>query len=167
MSPVPAPTPEPSRFAADDRFVRALARQLTGDAHLADDAAQETWLRALQRAQAPGLFAEFGRGWLCVVARNFVLQTLRGTERRQRREREAALARAGDAGTHGHDPDAELCARLRAAVQALPADARAVVEARFFEDCMPVEIADRLGLPVETVRTRLKRALHRLRQAIR
>ena len=169
MSPDPGPAPDAS--AANDRFVRALARRIAGDPHLGDDAAQETWLKALQHAQAPGLFAggfaELGRAWLGVVARNMVLQALRGSQRRSRREQAVARER-GDGTVQGGDSllDGERRALLLAAVQALPDDYRAVVRLRFFDDRMPVDIADTLGVPVETVRTRLKRALGRLREAI-
>lgn len=161
---IPDPTTTPD-LAADDRVVRALARRLAGDPHLGDDAAQETWLRALQRAQAPGLFAEFGRGWLCVVAKNAVLQALRGRERRQRREDAVGRARAAETPA-GDGLDGESRARLLAAVRELPPDHRTVVQMRFFDDRLPIDIADELGLPVETVRTRLKRALERLRAAL-
>jgi len=160
----PLPEPQASSFQADDAFVRALARRLCGDAHLADDAAQETWLKALQQAQAPGLFDGLGRGWLGTVARNSVLQALRGAQRRLHREQ--AVARGVALDDAGFDADPDLRARLLAAVQQLPADYRAVVQQRFFEDRMPVAIADALGLPIETVRTRLRRALERLRAAV-
>lgn len=166
MSPDPAPAPRD--LTAEDAFVRALTRKLTADPELADDAAQETWLKALQHAQAPGLFAAFGRGWFAVVARNAVLQSLRGSERRQRREQAIAMALDRD-GAHddaGDRADAATAARLLAAVRALPPEYRDVVHQRFFEDRLPVEIADALGVPVETVRTRLKRALQRLRTAL-
>ena len=162
MTPDPAPTP--GDFAADDRFVRALVRRLARDPDLGDDAAQETWLKALQHAQAPGLFTDFGRGWLSVVARNAVLQALRGSQRRQRREQEVARERAAEDAVPG--TDAAQKARLLAAVQALPETYRTVVRMRFFDDRMPVEIADALSVPVETVRTRLKRAMERLRAAM-
>lgn len=145
--------------------MRALARRLGGDLHLADDAAQETWLAALQQAAAPALFAGPSRAWLATVARNFVLQALRGQQRRQRRELAVARCPLLDTGAGG-EVDPELRRRMLAAVQELPPDYRAVVQQRFFEDRMPVEIADALQLPVETVRTRLRRALERLRAAI-
>lgn len=165
--PVPAgplPKPQASRFQADDAFVRALARRLCGDAHLADDAAQETWLAALQQAQPPSLFEGLGRAWLGTVARNSVLQAVRGRQRRLHREQAVARGLVHD--DPALDADPELLARLRAAVQQLPDDYRAVVQQRFFEDRLPVAIADALGVPIETVRTRLRRALDRLRAAM-
>jgi RNA polymerase sigma-70 factor (ECF subfamily) len=141
-----------------------LVRRLTGDPHLADDAAQETWLAALQHAAAPALFEGLGRGWLCTVARNCVLQALRGRQRRQRREQAVARGLCSDG--VDVDTDTELRERLLAAVLSLPEAYRTVVHERFFEDRMPTQIADALGLPIETVRTRLRRGLERLRAAI-
>src|SRR6185503_16110462 len=50
------------------------------------------------------------------------------------------------------------------AVLALDEPYRSVVLLRFFEDLPPRRIAERLGVPVETVRTRLRRALAKLRE---
>jgi len=152
------------RFQADDRFVRSLARRLLRDPQTADDAAQDTWLAALLAGPSPGLLDGLTRGWLATVVRNFALQTLRGRQRRQRREQAVARGLALDPEAEHLDP--ELVARMQTAVAALPADYRAVVRMRFFDDCMPVAIADELGVPVETVRTRLKRAVERLRAAL-
>ncbi len=134
------------------------------DPHTADDAAQDTWLASLGAGSGSGLLDGLSRGWLATVVRNFALQTLRGRQRRLRREQE--VARGGSI-----DPEAptfapELIARVQAAVAALPDDYRAVVRLRFFEDRMPMVIADTLGVPVETVRTRLKRAVQRLRATL-
>jgi RNA polymerase sigma-70 factor (ECF subfamily) len=61
----------------------------------------------------------------------------------------------------GQDPILEL--RLRRLVAKLPASARAVVVLRFQEDLEPREIAQVLDLPVNTVKSRLQRALIVLR----
>ena len=152
------------RFQADDRFVRSLARRLLRDPQTADDAAQDTWLAALLAGPAPGLLDGLTRGWLSTVVRNFALQTLRGRQRRQRREQAVARGLAIDPEAEHFDP--ALVARVQAAVAALPEDYRTVVHLRFFEDRLPFAIADELGVPVETVRTRLKRAVERLRAAL-
>ena len=103
---------DPARFAADDRFVRAILRRFVGDPNAVDDLAQETWLAVIRQAASGGFL---GGAWLSTVAENFALQTLRGDERRRVRESRAA-----------QDFEVE---------------------------------ADGEDLPVETVRTRLKRAL--------
>lgn len=63
--------------------------------------------------------------------------------------------------------DGELRARLLAAVEAFDEPYRSVLRLRFFEDLPPTQIAERLALPVETVRTRLKRALVRVQAHLR
>jgi RNA polymerase sigma-70 factor (ECF subfamily) len=142
-----------------DPFVRSLARSLVRGAEEADDVAQETWVAALEHPPRPGPGL---RGWLATVARNVVRQ---GRRRRARRiERETRVARSEGVPSDGEIRAREaLRRRVVEAVLALPAPARDVVVLRHLEDVPPREIARRLGLPVETVKTRLKRALARLR----
>jgi len=45
---------DPERFAADDRFVRALLRRFVADPNAVDDLAQETWLAVLRQAASGG-----------------------------------------------------------------------------------------------------------------
>lgn len=143
--------------AADARFVRALVRRFTADPWLADDIAQETWLAVIKHTAGGG---QLTRGWLSAVARNFVLQTLRGELRRRRRETIVALSLPASAADG--QPDADLRARVLSALAALEPAYREVVRLRFYDDLLPTQIAGQLSLPVETVRTRLRRALGRL-----
>lgn len=153
---------DPERFAADDRFVRALLRRFVADPNAVDDLAQETWLAVIRQAAIGGFL---GRAWLSTVARNFALQTLRGNQRRLLRETRAAEDK--DLEPDGEPRcDAETRARVLAAVAGLEDRYREVVRLRYFEDLMPCAIAARMGLPVETVRTRLKRGLARVHRAL-
>jgi RNA polymerase sigma-70 factor (ECF subfamily) len=56
--------------------------------------------------------------------------------------------------------------RVLQAVAQLDEHYREVVHLRFFEDLLPAEIATRLSLPVETVRTRVKRGLAQVQRAL-
>lgn len=148
---------------ADDRFVRALIRRFVADPQLAEDLAQDTWLAALRHASGAGFFE---RAWLGTVARNFVFQALRGKARRAAREQ--AVARALEVEPDDDVAlDVELRRRVLAAVDTLDEPYRSVIRLRFFEDLPPTQIAERLGQPVETVRTRLKRALVRVHAQMR
>lgn len=153
---------DPERFAADDRFVRALLRRFVADPNAVDDLAQETWLAVIRQAATGGFL---GRAWLSTVARNFALQSLRGEQRRLARE--AWAAQDGEREAEGEAScDAETRDRILAAVGALGERYRTVVRLRYFEDLMPCEIAKRLELPVETVRTRLKRGLAQVHRGL-
>jgi RNA polymerase sigma-70 factor (ECF subfamily) len=55
---------------------------------------------------------------------------------------------------------------MTAALAALPADERTVLELGYYGELSQSEIADRLGIPLGTVKTRTRRALLRLRGAV-
>jgi RNA polymerase sigma-70 factor (ECF subfamily) len=61
------------------------------------------------------------------------------------------------------DRDPLLASSLRAHVAALPAAARAVVVLRYQRELGPVEIAETLDMPLNTVKSHLKRSLSVLR----
>jgi RNA polymerase sigma-70 factor (ECF subfamily) len=147
-------------------FVRGLARALVCDAAVADDVAQETLLAAIEARAASGRFHGSSlRAWLTGVVKNLVRQLHRGETRRLRRERDT---RPRDVEPAAAEAVArlDLIEHLVAAVRALDEPYRTVVLARFFEGRSANEIALAQGVPLETVRTRLKRAIERLRGAL-
>lgn len=144
-------------------FVRAIARSLLADDAAADDVVQDTMIAAMQRP--PRVLGGL-RGWLSTVARNFARQERRAAVRRTRRERAAAGTTTAPSAAEVHEREA-LRARVVCAVLALPDPYREVVLLRFYDERSPRAIAAALALPVETVRTRLKRGLERLRADLR
>lgn len=145
-----------------EAFVRGLARAALGADDHVDDVVQETLAAGVGR---PGLFDV--RGWLATVARRRSVDHLRREATRRRHE--DAVSRAA---LRTSPAPEELLAReeaRRALVEelvALDAPSREVLMLRYYEDLPPREIAARLALPVETVRTRTKRALARLRERL-
>jgi RNA polymerase sigma-70 factor (ECF subfamily) len=140
-------------------FLRRLARGILHDADAADDVAQDAMVAALD--DRPKNL----RAWLGKVARHLALSRRRAEARRDRREHEAARPEALPSAAEGV-ARLELQRRVVDAVLALDEPYRSVVVHRFFYDLGPVEIATRLQVPVETVRTRLRRALDRLRSRL-
>jgi len=155
----------PEQLLADHvEWVRRLARQLVRDAHAADDLTQDVCLAALEDRPEPrgphGL-----RAWLATVLRNRVHEGRRGAGRR--RERESASARPE--ATEGVDQIVERVAlerELVEAVLALDPPYRDTVLLRFFEGLAAREIAARMDTTVNTVNSRLARALAQLRQRL-
>ena len=139
-------------------FIRSIARGLLRDPHAVDDVAQETMLAALQKPPRAGHF----RAWLTAVARNLALTRRRGEQRRAGRERAVARRERLPSAADGV-ARLELQRRVVEAVVALPEPYRSVIVHRFFFGVAPGEIARREGVPVETVRTRQKRAFKKLR----
>ena len=153
--------PGPNALPEHVRFVRGIARSLLFDEHEAEDAVQDTFLRALEQPPRPGNV----RGWLRVVVRNFALRKKREERRRKRREMKKAPP------DYLASPE-EVAARLEGqrrvldAVRELPEPYRSTIVHRYFDELTREEIAERLGIPLETVRTRLRRALHLLRERL-
>jgi len=140
-------------------WVRALARRLASGAD-ADDLEQATWLAALTtRSERSGPLRE----WLGAIVRNFARQQRRSEGRRTDHEQRAARREAT-----GPADDllarAELQRKLVGAVMELEEPYRTTVLLRYFENLPPREIAARLDTPLATVRTRLARAIERLRE---
>lgn len=144
-----------------DAFVRGLARQLVRDPEQAADVAQQTWLSALRRPPA-GTELPTVRAFLAAIVRRLVGRARRGAARTLAREQ--AVAREPLVPSPAEIVAREVQRRAVVdAVLALDPIYRDVVVLRFFEHLPPRRIAARLQLPVETVRTRLKRALTMLR----
>jgi RNA polymerase sigma-70 factor (ECF subfamily) len=152
-----APTPE--ALLAHAGFLQALARRLVFDAGQAEDVVQEAYAVALQNR--PRRRSHL-RAWLAGITRNLAIKSVRGKARRQRREARVARPEAQPAA-------ADVVARLEVQrrvveeVRRLAEPYRSTIVHRFFDDCPPREIAQRMGVPVKTVDTRLRRALQMLR----
>jgi RNA polymerase sigma-70 factor (ECF subfamily) len=159
MQPASAPVPGPEQLLEHDAFVRSLARHLIGDAAGAEDLAQETWVAALEHPQRhPGPL----RAWLAAVLRNLAWKRRRTEERRAVRERAVTRPEPVPTGAEVLARE-EQRRRLVEKVLALPEPSRSTMLLRYFRQLPPAAIANQLGEPVETVRTRIKRALERLR----
>jgi RNA polymerase sigma-70 factor (ECF subfamily) len=158
------PAPEDRRIELEKLlahlpFVNGLARRLAEDEHDGADVAQDTWLAALTRP--PGSDAAL-RSWFGTIARNALFQAARSRGRRQRREHAAAQDDHVGSAADAADRNLER-RRVAEAVLALPEAHREVLLLRFYDSLGPTEIAARLGMPMETVRTRIRRALAALR----
>lgn len=150
-------TPSAEELLAHAAFVRRIAAGLLRDPHDVDDAVQDTYLAALKTPPARGL-----RAWLAVVARNTALMRLRGERRRLARERAAARPDA-TAGAADAAARMEVHGRLAEEVLALDEPTRTIIVLRYLDGLKPRAIAARLGIPLDTVRSHLRRGLGRLR----
>lgn len=159
-----------------DRYgnlVYCTAKRILNDAHLAEDVSQEVFLRLWRE---PEKYAPEKGGfvnWLLSVTHNRAVDWLRTRQRRfrveatspEQQERELP---ADDA------PDPALSAELseqqravRAAVTALSPQQRQVIALAYFGGLTQSEMAQRLGQPLGTVKTRARAGIQTLRRALR
>lgn len=146
------------------RAAYAVAYSVTGRHEDAEDAAQESFLVALQRLEecrSPERFA----GWLMTIVRNRSRNLVR---RETLRETDPVpLSASTRLPTPDRDTErSELQAVLRSALDALSEVQREIVLLHDLEGWKHREIAERLQLPPGTVRSHLHFARRALREAL-
>jgi RNA polymerase sigma-70 factor (ECF subfamily) len=158
-----SPPPADARVLLEHAlWMRRLARTLVHDSERAEDLAQETWTRILERP--PALDRPF-RGWIATVMRNLLRAEHRGAVRRAAREQASARPEA-EPSSHELVERAALQREMVAAVLELSEPYRTTVLLRYFDDHTPSEIAARERIPVATVKTRLARGIAQLRERL-
>jgi len=142
---------------------------LSGQAELADEVFQDTWLSLIRSGSQPQGRATF-RTWLFQIARNRLIDHWRRHGSRQplhERYDEQLHALSDDAS----DPEQLLSLsrdslRLDSALQTLPADQREVFLLRAHGDLDLAQIASLTDTPLETVKSRLRYAQQKLRRLL-
>jgi RNA polymerase sigma-70 factor (ECF subfamily) len=169
------PPATPESLLAHVEWVRRLAATLVSGSLEADDVAQETWRVALERPPREPEQRGQLRHWLAIVARN-VARRLGAAERRHAVRLDEDVGGGGDGRVVPPDAApsaaqmverAQLQRRVVGAVLALDEPYRSTLLYRFFEDLAPSVIAARTSVPIDTVKTRLKRGLAQLREKLK
>jgi len=144
--------------------VKAYLLRLGAPGPLAEDLAQEALLSLWRKAHLFDPAKASAATWLFTIARNLRIDAIR-REKRPELEPGDFLPQpeaAADDGLARTDEEN----RLRASLKHLPADQSQVVELSFFADKPHSEIARQLGIPLGTVKSRLRLALARLKRAL-
>ncbi|WP_445399684.1 RNA polymerase sigma factor [Streptomyces sp. LE64] len=143
-------------------LVRTLAVRSLGDAGEAEDVSQQVFL-AVWRGRA-GYRPERGplAAWIVGITRRKVADAL--SARTRRSTLAAAAARVSGPRVPGGDPEAALDRVVLAqALRGLTPVQRDLLHLAFYEDLTQSQIARRTGLPLGTVKSHVRRGLHRLR----
>ena len=174
-----------------DRYASAIfaaAYRLTADRGTAEEVVQETFLALWNRAESFDPAAGSLAAWLHTIARNRAIDRLRAARRRPSlialssaaasdEDATQALERLVSGGsvvagaTPPPGPEEALSAvrlreAIRAAVATMPEVEQTVILLAYQDELSQSEIADRLGWPLGTVKTRTRRALLRLREEL-
>ena len=163
---------DPAAFAElyDRHSVAAfsLARRIVGGAH-AEDAVQEAFLSVWRGVKRYDAARGPVRTWLLSIVRLRSIDELRKLEVHGRRRAEAeGLEESLTAPDlpEAHALHAEQSAAVRTALATLSDDQRRVLELAYFSGLTQAEIAERLELPLGTVKGRTRLSLEKLRAAL-
>lgn len=148
--------------------VFGLALTIVGDRALAEEIAQETFLKAFQHAAS--FDARRGKvvTWLLSVARNSAIDALRLRRALPTDPQALALLRAGarEPGPEEAPVQADEAEALKRALAELPAEQRRALVLAAFYGRTGREIAELEGAPLGTIKTRIRSALIKLRGAL-
>jgi RNA polymerase sigma-70 factor (ECF subfamily) len=132
----------------------------------AEELAQETMLVVWRKAALFDPASSGAAAWIFTIARNLRIDAYR-------RERRGGVIEASDVEIEfqiddSPQPDSRLATsqseeRVRSVLSKLPADQMRVIELSFFEEKAHADIAQILGIPLGTVKSRLRLAMSRLR----
>jgi len=135
----------------------------------AEELAQEAMLAVWRKAALFDPTSAGAAAWMFTIARNLRIDS-------HRREKRGGLTETPDVDIEfqiddAPQPDSQLATvqcqeRVRAALSQLSADQMRVVELSFFEEKAHAEIAELLGIPLGTVKSRLRLAMTRLRNLL-
>jgi len=153
------------------RMVYGLALRIVGDPPSAEEITQDVFLKAWQNAARYDPSLSGVPTWLSRIARNRAIDVLRERGRGERHGREARELLPTDGGRGGDDPaiaheHAALRDEVKEAVAALPENQRQVLLLAFFQGLTHSQIAERLGEPLGTVKTRIRDAMRALRAVL-
>lgn len=136
-----------------------LALRMTGDYHLANDLAQEVFIRAYEKLSLFNPDKGF-LTWLYTIGLNHIRNRLK-------KEQRSHLAGEGLSDTEGVLPvadslDDEIC-KLEASLMNLPPELREAVVFRYYQQLSFEEVSRVLGISLSATKMRVYRALARLR----
>ncbi len=146
-----------SRYA---RAVYSLVSRTLRDRDAGEDVAQEAFTAVWRAARSYKPERGSAVAWLFTIARNAAVDAARA-------RKPVAYGDPPDSPDPSPTPDVEVAAgldafRVHAAVDALPEREREVINLAYFEGLSQSEVADRLALPLGTVKTRTRAGLARL-----
>jgi RNA polymerase sigma-70 factor (ECF subfamily) len=165
-------------MAADEGALAALYDRYAGmlyamlvrilkDTSAAEEVLQDLFLQLWRGAARFDASRGSLAGWLLVIGRNRALSRLRGRDRREIQDDPEGFsieAVPSPGNLENEAARAQLMEKLRGAMASLPSEQREAVELAYFEGMTQTEIAERTGSPLGTVKSRVRAAMHTLKQ---
>ena len=153
-----------------DRKIRGAAFRVLRSDDEARDISQEAFLKAFRSLPSFKREARFS-SWLYQIALNLSRDRLRRRRTRvlvslDEMEQAGTVFAADRPSAHDLVEAGDLARAVAAAVAALPEEQREVIVLKEYQELTFAEIAEVLGLPASTVKTRLYRGLSQLRIAL-
>ena len=147
------------------RIAYGLALRVVRDPALAQDAVQDAFLAAWRTAAAFDARRGRAQTWLLTLVHRRAVDIVRREDRRRSEQLEDVPIASG-ASTDEEASVREQRRAVQAALTQLPADQREALELSYYGGLTQAELAERLGIPLGTVKSRVFAGLARLRDLL-
>ena len=144
--------------------IKTMLTRSGASTEIAEDLAQEALIAVWRKAGSYDPARATVSAWIFTIARNLRIDRFRRDQRSQLHHVYDLVQPAEILPPDVPLEAAERESRVRAAIDGLPAEQVRVVELSFFEGQAHGDIAARLGIPLGTVKSRLRLAMARLRE---
>ena len=156
-----------------NRRVRDYIRMMVGDADVAADISQETFIKAV-RVIDEGRYTDSGKfqSWIMRIAHNKALDYFRAQKNNNAVSESSAgynvlgTMKYADKSVEDSMISEQISADIRALVELLPEEQREVVKLRYYSDLSFKEIAEQTGVSINTALGRMRYALINLRKMV-
>jgi len=161
-------------YARHSRLVFSLVLRILRSPSDAEEVLQEVFVRVWTKADTYNERLGCAAAWLTRIARNLAIDRLRA-----KRARGEAVPAAGDPPAQAEAPEAvtretpeglaqeaATASSIRGALATLPEGQRELIELAFFDGYTHQELSERLGLPLGTVKTRIRSGLLAMRERL-
>jgi RNA polymerase sigma-70 factor (ECF subfamily) len=165
-----AATSDAEAFAAlYDRHARAaysLAYRMMGEKQAAEDIAQDAFLKVWRSAESYRAQRGSVRTWILSIIHNRAIDQLRSmaSRRRMQDKVEASVPRSQPSEAFSEIWRNSQREQVREALGALPPEQLKILELAYFSGYTHVEIAELLGLPLGTIKGRMRLGLKKMRE---
>jgi RNA polymerase sigma-70 factor (ECF subfamily) len=157
-----------------DRFAPAmlgLALRIIRSRSDAEDIVQDAFVRAWREAPSFDRSRGSAATWLATLTRNRAIDVLRARGRKRKYDASLVVESEAHGPSAGESPEAQVAQSQRAlavreAIAQLSAEQRQALELAYFGGLSHSEIAEALGQPLGTIKTRLLSAAKKLREAL-
>ncbi len=146
--------------------IRGYMLKRASDPALAEELMQETMMMVWRKARLFDPERGNASAWIFTVARNVRVDSLRKARRPEFDPQDPALVPDAPEAPDARFEQDQDAARMRAAIAGLPEEQAELLRMSFFEDVSHSMIAERLDLPLGTVKSRIRAAFSRLRAAL-
>ncbi|MBM4242909.1 MAG: sigma-70 family RNA polymerase sigma factor [Deltaproteobacteria bacterium] len=150
--------------------VNGLALRILGDRDTAEEITGDVFLQAWRSAASYDPSRGSPIAWLLTITRSRAIDRLRATATERRQTAPLDLGLKAPAPGPGPEEASSLVQRsrfVRAAMGRLSREQREAIELAFFADQSHNEIADVLGIPLGTIKTRIRLGMGRMRDVLR